>query len=127
MKLKGNQYDWTRDPRHLRVDGNIPSSRCFHCARHYLHASFGISYCRECDERMSLCRDGPRQDYASFLNSKQALVNRDLREPIDFEFEETLKRLEKEKPNFKLANDKPLFMSTGNEAEDERIRKLYEL
>ena len=122
-----NRYDWTKDERHLRVDDKIPDNRCFICGRIFLHASYGISICRDCDESMSLCRDGPRHDYTSFLNSKQALANRDLREPIDFELESTLKRLEKETPHFVSASGKPLFTSTGNEEEDERIRKLYEL
>ena len=121
------RYDWTKDERQLRVDDSIPASRCFICARIFLHAAFGISLCRNCDEAMSICKDGPRNDYSSFLNSKQALANRDLREPIDFELESTLKRLEKETPNFTMATGKPLFKSTGNEEEDERIRRLYEL
>ena len=121
------RYDWTADKRNLRVDDKIPDNRCFICGRIFLHAAYGISICKECDESMSMCKDGPRNDYSSFLNSKEALANRDLREPIDFELESTLKRLEKETPNFTMATGKPLFNTTGNEEEDERIRRLYEL
>ena len=121
------RYSWEQDNRHLKVNDSIPASRCFICARTFLHAQYAISFCSECDVAMSNCKDGPRNDYSSFLNSKQALANRDLREPIDFELESTLKRLEKETPNFTMATGKPLFKSTGNEEEDERIRRLYEL
>ena len=119
------RYSWLDDPRHLKIDDSIPAARCFICARMFLHAQNAISLCRSCDEAMSICKDGPRHDYSSFLNAKNALANRDLREPLDFSFEEQLAKAPK--TNFVTAKGLPVFTTTGNEEEDERIRKLYSL
>lgn len=106
--LKQNQYSWDQDPRKLRVNDLIPDTRCCHCGRIFLNAKYGIFFCRLCDEAMSVCKDGPKHDYDSFLNAKKALAERDLRVPIDFDEEKFYfnKNGKQEEPHFITAAGK---------------------
>ena len=51
--LKETQYNWTKDPRKLKIDHNgimeIPEGRCFHCGRIFLNAEHAIVYCKLCE------------------------------------------------------------------------------
>ena len=133
--LKETQYSWEKDPRKLKIDGSIPESRCFHCARIFLNADHAISFCRDCDKAMSICRDGPDHDYDSWGNNVEMknggkiklTARREVRSPIDFDKEhEYFDKNNKgpaELPHFVTASGKIL----STEYDSEYQERLYNL
>lgn len=147
--LKETQYNWDRDPRHLKIKKHdlmiIPDGRCIHCGRIFLNGGYGVAFCRDCDIAMSTNPMGPEHDFDTWGNkikikdpesSKEEkktisivlTARRQIRGPIDFDKEhEYFDRSgnNKDEPHFITGAGK--IVSTGNEEEDERIRRLYEL
>jgi len=147
--LKETQYNWDIDPKHLRIDGLLPDSRCMHCGRIFLNAQIGISFCRNCDKSMSINPLGSDHDYDSFgtrivvkdpskahLPKEQQtktinlLVQREIRSPIDFDKEHLYfdkNNKSKEEPHFITAAGRIIETEEPDPEEAERVKRLYEL
>ena len=136
--LKETQYNWTKDPRKLKINQNeimvIPEARCFHCGRIFLNADHAIVYCRDCDKAMSVCKDGYNHDFDTWGNkiefkdgSKIKLTGRrEVRTPIEFidepkYFDKNNKT--KEEPHFVTAAGKIL----STEYDSEYQERLYDM
>jgi len=134
------RYDWDNDPRHLRVDGELPAGRCFCCGRIFLNAQTAISYCRECDYAMSMSHLGPSHDFDTFgprikvkdkdtgqIKSINLLSQREIRSPIRFSEEHLYfdkNNKNHEEPHFITAAGKIIDI---DESEDEYNNRLYDM
>jgi len=127
----------------------IPDGRCFCCARIFLNAQIGISYCKECDKAMSMNPLGVDHDYDSFgprivvKDSSKAhlpkdqqtknvnlLSQREIRSPIDFDKEYQYfyrPGSDKEPPHFVTAAGRIIETEEPDPEEAERVKRLYEL
>jgi hypothetical protein len=131
--LNKMRYDWTRDPRKLKVNMNgymmVPDGRCFCCGRIFLNAEFNIAYCRDCDKAMSTNPLGPDHDFDTWGNKikikdvanstdkeKKTLTiiltaRREVRIPIDFDKEHEY--FDRSKSKSKSKDDKPHFITAA--------------
>lgn len=140
------RYDWTRDPRHLKIEDEnkimiIPDGRCFCCARIFLNAQIGISYCKECDKAMSMNPLGVDHDYDSFgprikvkdkdtgqIKTINLLSQREIRSPIRFSAEHLYfdkNNKTKDEPHFVTAAGK--IIDVDEAPEDDAVDRLYDI
>lgn len=97
------RYSWDIDPKHLKIDGLMPDSRCLVCGRIFLNAEKAIVFCKVCDKAMSICKDGSDHDFDTWgvkikvrdptkadlpkeeqIKTINLIARREIRTPIEF-------------------------------------------
>lgn len=54
-------YDWIKDPKRFKVNGHMPSNRCFHCGYKFVGSKYA-AFCNICDLAMT-----PDPDLAMYI------------------------------------------------------------